>query len=175
MRTIVRIANMKAAMELTAAIRELEDRQAIAELIHAYCDHFDRNEPEAVAALFTKDATLDYGPEAATIVGSDAIAATIAVGLEQTFAATSHHVSNVRISFDAPDAARGVTYLYAWHRYRDGSPDGQLWGRYRHRFERTTAGWRIAELVLEAAGTIDFHRATMHPIGRRQGSAAPGR
>jgi ketosteroid isomerase-like protein len=154
-------------MDLTIAVRELADRQAIADLIHAYCDHFDRNEPEAVAALFTADATIDYGPEAATIVGQHAIAPTIAVGLEKTFAATSHHVSNVQITFEEPDAARAVTYLYAWHRYADGSPDGELWGRYRHRFERTDAGWRIAELVLEAAGMVDFHRATMHPIGRR--------
>ncbi len=153
-------------MDLAATVRELDDRLAITDLIHAYCDHFDRNEPEAVAALFTSDATVDYGPEAETIVGADAIAPTIAAGLERTFAATSHHVSNIRLTFEGPDRARGVTYLYAWHRYVDGSPDGELWGRYRHRFERTDAGWRIAELVLEAAGMVDFHRATMHPIGR---------
>ncbi len=154
-------------MDLTTIVGALEDRQAIADVIHAYCDHFDRNEPEAVAALFTADATVDYGPEAATIVGADAIASTIAVGLEQTFAATSHHVSNIRIAFEGPDAARAVTYLYAWHRYLDGSPDGELWGRYRHRFVRTGAGWRIAALVLEAAGTVDFLLGIMHPIGRR--------
>lgn len=153
-------------MDLAATVRELDDRLAITDLIHAYCDHFDRNEPEAVAALFTSDATVDYGPEAETIVGADAIAPTIAAGLERTFAATSHHVSNIRLTFEGPDRARGVTYLYAWHRYVDGSPDGELWGRYRHRFERTDAGWRIAELVLEAAGMVDFHRAAMHPIGR---------
>jgi uncharacterized protein (TIGR02246 family) len=150
-----------------AAVRELVDRQAIADLVHAYCRHFDQNEPDEVAALFTDDAVVDYGPEAATIVGSAAIAATIAVGLEQTFAATSHHVSNIQLAFDGPDRATGVTYLYAWHRYRDGAPDGELWARYHHRFERTAAGWRIAELVLRAAGTKDFHRATMHPTGRR--------
>lgn len=154
-------------MDIAATVRELDDRLAITDLIHAYCDHFDRNEPEAVAVLFTSDATVDYGPEAETIVGADAIAPTIAAGLERTFAATSHHVSNIRLTFEGPDRARGVTYLYAWHRYVDGSPDGELWGRYRHRFERTDAGWRIAELVLEAAGTVDFHRATMHPIGRQ--------
>jgi ketosteroid isomerase-like protein len=147
--------------------RELVDRHEIADLIHAYCQHFDQNEPEQVAALFTTDATVDYGPEAETIRGAAMIAETIAVGLERTFAATSHHVSNIRIAFWGPDRATGVTYLYAWHRYRDGSPDGELWGRYHHRFERTAAGWRIAELVLRAAGTVDFHRATMHPIGRR--------
>jgi ketosteroid isomerase-like protein len=154
-------------MDLAADVRELVDRQAIADLVHGYCYHFDNNEPDAVAALFTGDATVDYGPEAPTIVGADAVAQTIAVGLERTFAATSHHVSNIQLVFDGPDRAHGVTYLYAWHRYVDGSPDGELWARYHHRFERTEAGWRIAELVLRAAGTVNFHRAAMHPIGRR--------
>lgn len=147
---------------------ELADRQAISELIHAYCFHFDNNEPQAVAALFTEDATVDYGPESATIVGADAIATTIAIGLDQTFAATSHHVSNIQISFEGPDRARSVSYLYAWHRYTDGSRDGELWGRYRHSFVRTDGGWLISELRLEAAGTVDFHRSEMHPIGRRR-------
>jgi ketosteroid isomerase-like protein len=154
-------------VEPTAAFRELLDRQAITGLIHAYCFHFDRNEPDEVAALFTDDAIVDYGPEAATIVGADAIASTIAVGLEHTFAATSHHVSNIMLTFDGTDEARGITYLYAWHRYVDASPDGELWGRYNHRFVRTEDGWRIAELVLTAAGTSNFHRATMYPTGRR--------
>jgi ketosteroid isomerase-like protein len=153
-------------MTLEETVRELADRHAITDLVHAYCLHFDQNEPERVAALFTDDATVDYGPETATIVGGASIAGTIAAGLDTVFAATSHHVSNIRITFDGPDAATGVTYLYAWHRYRDGSPDGELWGRYHHRFTRTEEGWRIAELVLRAAGSVDFHRATMHPIGR---------
>lgn len=154
-------------MDIPDILRELDDRHAITTLVHAYCLHFDNNEPEAVAALFTDDATVDYGPESATISGAAAIAATIAVGLEQTFAATSHHVSNVQIAFDGPDHAHSVAYLYAWHRYVDGSPDGELWGRYRHRFVRTEGGWRISALLLEAAGMVDFHRTRMHPIGRR--------
>ena len=154
-------------METPSLVQELADRQAIADLIHSYCFHFDNNEPEAVAALFTADSVVDYGPEAATIVGADAIATTIAVGLEQTFLATSHHVSNIQIAFDGPDRARSVSYLYAWHRYADGSPDGELWGRYRHVFVRADDGWRISELLLEAAGMVDFHRTRMHPIGRR--------
>jgi uncharacterized protein (TIGR02246 family) len=150
-----------------AVVRELVDRRAIEELIYAYCRHFDQNEPDSVAALFTEDATVDYGPEFPNVVGASSIAAAVAVGLEQTFAATSHHVSNIEIAFDGPDRATGSTYLYAWHRYRDASPDGELWGRYHHRFERTPDGWRIARLVLTAAGSRHFHRTAMHPTGRR--------
>ena len=119
---------MDRAPDVAAAVSELLDRQAITDLIHAYCYHFDRNEPVEVAALFTPDATVDYGPEAATIVGADAIASTISVGLERTFAATSHHVSNIQITLEGGDRARSVTYLYAWHRYVDGSPTASSGG-----------------------------------------------
>ena len=125
----------------------MDDRDAIRSLIHGYCFHFDRNEPEAVAALFTEDATIDYGPEHAPIVGRDAIAPTIAVGLGERFRATSHHVSNIEITFADEDDARSVSYLYAWHEYVDGS-ESELWGRYLHRFRREDGEWLIAELEL---------------------------
>ena len=146
---------------------ELVVRLELEELIFAYCRHFDLNEPEGVAALFTDDAVVDYGPEFPQVVGAAAIEEAVAAGLERIFAATSHHVSNIQLELDGPDAATGHTYLYAWHRYRDGSPDGELWGRYEHGFRRTEAGWRISSLRLTAAGTKDFHRSAMHPTGRR--------
>lgn len=157
-------------MNADEAVLELLDRQAITSLIHAYCWHFDRNRPRALAALFTADARIDYGPEFPDLIGRPAIEQGVARGLETLFAATSHHVSNIEITFDGPDAARSDCYLYAWQRYLDGRPEGELWGSYHHRFVRTEEGWRIALLVLTAAGARSFHRATMHGIGRR----APG-
>lgn len=152
--------------DVTGTLRELVDRHDITELIHAYCECFDRNDPAGVAALFTPDAVIDYNPDSSTITGAE-LEAVIAEGLRETFAATSHHVSNVSITFEDADTARSLCYLDAWHRYHDGSPDGFLWARYLHRFRRTDQGWRITELVLQGAGTIDFHRERMHGIGRR--------
>ena len=145
----------------------LADRHAIAELFHAYARHFDRNEPEAIGALFTEDATVDYGPEVATAHGIEEVLAGISQGLTTIFAATSHHVSNISIEFVDPENATAVAYVYAWHRYRDGAPDGHLWGQYHTLVRRDADEWRFAELVLKAAGTSRFHRAEMHPIGRR--------
>jgi ketosteroid isomerase-like protein len=147
-------------------VRRLEDERDIAELFHAYAYHFDRNEPDLVAALFTEHAIIDYGPEVPPIHGRDQVVARIASGLVETFAATSHHISNISIRLQGEDAATGVAYVYAWHRYLDGAPDGHLWGQYHNQFRRTDDGWRIAALVLRAAGTELFHRLTMHPIGR---------
>jgi hypothetical protein len=120
-----------------------------------------------VAALFTPDAVVDYGPEFPAMTGIDTIAPAIAKGLAEVFEATSHHVSNITVSLNGPDAARSIAYVYAWHRYRSGAPDGELWAQYHHEFRRTDRGWKIAKLVLRAAGTKDFHRSRMHPIGRR--------
>lgn len=153
-------------MDQTDALRRLRDKDAIASLIHAYCYHFDRNEPDAVAALFAPDAVVDYGPETPDLIGVPAIRRAVAAGLENTFAATSHHVSNVEIRLIGPDRASSICYLYAWHRYHSGAPEGELWAQYHHDFIHTANGWRISRLVLRAAGTRDFHRATMHPIGR---------
>lgn len=144
-----------------------DDRQAITDLFTAYAWHFDRNEPDSVAALFTDDALVDYGPAMPSLRGREEIGSRIAQGLREIFEATSHHVSNVSITIESNDSATGVAYVYAWHRYRDGSPDGYLWGQYHNQFSRTSEGWRISELVLRAAGTQEFHRPTMHPIGRR--------
>lgn len=147
-------------------LQRIDDRLAITELVNAYCERFDRGDAEGVAALFTADATIDYNPDTPTTNGAS-LATSMRVGLETIFAATSHHVSNLSITFEDGNTARSLCYLDAWHRYHDGSPDGFLWGRYRHRFRRTDQGWRITDLVLQAAGTIDFHRARMHGIGRR--------
>lgn len=140
---------------------------AIAEVIHGYCFHFDRAEPAAVLALFTEDAVVDYGPDVPTMTGLDALGDMLERGLRHFFAATSHHVSNIQVRLDGPDRAESVCYVYAWHRYRDGRPTSELWGQYHHAFRRTEAGWKISRLVLKAAGSENFHRDRMHPIGRR--------
>ena len=91
----------------------------------------------------------------------------MARGQRELFAAISHHISNVRISPDGSDGADVTAYVYAWHRYRSGGPDGYLWGQYDCGMRRTGSGWRIARMVLLAAEVKDFHRKTMHPIARR--------
>lgn len=154
--------------ERTVDLRDLHallDRVAITAVIHAYCRNVDLARPAHIAALFTADCTVDYGPGlGAPTHGAAALERRLASGLPR-FAATSHHVSNIEITFDGADAASTVTYLYAWHRYPDERPDAHLWARYHDRFVRQPDGWRIAERVLRVAGQQDFDVA-WHPIGR---------
>ena len=150
----------------------IEDRLAITDLLNRYAYHFDRNEPEHVAGLFTDDAVIDYGPEFPPIDGSAAVAARIAPGLDTIFAAPSHHISNVVIDFRGDDHAQVVAYVYAWHRYVDGSPDGHLWGRYHVSARRSHGAWGIAALTLRVAAVENFHRTNMHQIDRRRPPAS---
>ena len=146
---------------------DADDRAAIADLLYGYAWHLDRNEPEELGELFTEDASLDYGPEFPTIFGRAAIVEAVARGQREIFSGCSHHISNVRISPDGPDRATCTSYVYSWTSYRSGAPDGDMWGQYHCRFRRTPEGWQIAEMVLRVAGMKNFHRGSMHPIGRR--------
>ena len=104
-----------------------ENRQAITDLFFAYAWHFDRSEPDLGAALFTDDATIDYGPAMPPLHGRAEIGSRVATGLSEIFEGTSRHISNVSTTFDGDETAAGVAYVYAWHRYLDGSPEGYLW------------------------------------------------
>lgn len=153
------------------ALRRLVDRQAIVDVIHAYCRNVDLVRPTEIAALFTEDCVVDYGPGMGAVTnGSAELEQRLGRGLPR-FAATSHHVSNIEVSFDpddeAADSARATTYLYAWHRFPDhpATPDAHLWAQYHDRFVRTDGGWRIAERTLKVAGQEAFE-VPWYPIGR---------
>lgn len=152
---------------LRASLKRHRHRSAITEALHAYAFHIDRNEPEEIGRLFTSDAVVDYGPEMGVIYGRAMLVKSISRGLNELFAATSHHISNVSIDFDGDESARVVAYVYAWHRYRDGSPDGYLWGQYHASLRNADDRWQFTRLKLKLAGSVDFHRNKYHSIGRR--------
>lgn len=150
-----------------AAVRELVARQAIGDAIHAYCRGVDTLDAQAVAALFTTDCVVDYGPGLGQPTrGSAALAERLASGLPR-FAATSHHVSNIEVQLAADGmSATTITYLMAWHRYPDDRPDAILYARYHDRFVCRDNRWLIAERVLRVAGQQDFD-VEWYPIGRQ--------
>lgn len=143
------------------------DRQAIEELIHSYCYYFDRNLPEELSKLFALDAVVDYGPEVANLVGREKILEMVSKGLSETFLATSHHISNLIITFQSDDLAKSNSYLYAWHKYHTREEIGHLWGGYEHEFAKIEGVWLIKSLKLFGVGMQDFHRDTMHSNGRK--------
>ena len=127
------------------ATRELLDRQAISDLLSDYCRTLDELKMDDFAGLFTRDCDVKYGP--VTVDGVAALLEYLARALPG-FAAHHHHVSNLRIAFDAADRARFESYIYAWHGYppKKQRDDLILRGRYRGDVVRTPDGWRISAL-----------------------------
>jgi len=129
-----------------AAVRRLIDKDQIVDLVHHYSYYVDHRLYDEVVQLFTEDCVVDYGPGVPPVRSR--------VGLRQMFghpgagfAATSHHNSNVLVTFEDDDHASVRTSVYAWHRRADGGTP-RLWGYYHDSMVRLPEGWRIAERQL---------------------------
>ncbi|MDA8314946.1 MAG: nuclear transport factor 2 family protein [Actinomycetota bacterium] len=125
-------------------VQELSDKQAITEVLFSYCAFLDKMDLDALAALFTEDCTVDYGPE-------PRLRSSGAAGLRRDLARmwrwsrTSHHLSNVLVTLDPGRAgARALSYVLAWHERPDGST-ATMMGQYEDRLVLGADGrWRIA-------------------------------
>lgn len=144
-----------------------DDRVIIEDLIKKYCLYFDTNEPKKLIELFSESVLIDYGPEVPPIVGKDAAFVMISGGLNNLFAKTSHHISNIIVEFDSSLIAHSTSYIYAWHQYQNKSEIGHLWGHYHHKFVKELGDWKISELKLFAVNTDNFHREIMHSVDRK--------
>ena len=138
-----------------AALRRLLDKDLIIDLVHRYSYCVDHRLYDEVVELFTEDCVVDYGPAFAPPVRSRA-------GLRQMFghpkagfAATSHHNSNVLVTFADADHASVRTSVYAWHQRTDGGTP-RLWGYYHDSVVRLSEGWRIAQRQLRVLGVEDW-------------------
>ena len=134
----------------------LLDRQAIVDLLHEYCRCSDRNDCVGIAACFTDDCLADYGPGVGPPTRGSQARHDDAQAALKLFSATSHHLSNVVVAFDGPDAAVTSCNVYAWHRPVAPGPDWHLWAQYHDRVVRTDGGWRIAERRMLVAGSDGF-------------------
>jgi hypothetical protein len=81
-------------------------------------------------------------------------------------AATSHHISNVQISFPGDGHAETTSYLCAWHRPPGAAADAVILARYVDSFTRTGAGWRIAHRRMFAHGLVGFPDGILRPLSR---------
>lgn len=143
------------------AVRTLE----VHRLLFDYSFHLDMNHPEEIVALFTPGCRVAYGPDFAAHGRAEYL--TMMRDVCRSFAATSHHVSNIVVDFPAVDRAATVrSAVYAWHRYPDGRPDGHFYGQYHDEVVRVDGRWLFASRELRGAGTIDFHVDHQIPLGR---------
>ena len=142
------------------------DRQAITDVLVQYCCALDLMDLPALAALFTDDCVVEYGPgEFLRCRGS----AALEKSLERMWrwSRTSHHLSNVLIRFEGDDTAVSSSYVHAWHERPDGST-ATIFGQYHDRFVRRPPGWRISERRMlmngcDAGFTVNINRLDRAP------------
>lgn len=144
------------------AERDLADRAAITDLLHAYCRALDEMDLDAIAALFTEDCVVSYGPSLESR-GAARLVADLA--RLWRWRRTSHHLSNVTIRVDG-DGAEAESYVIAWHEAPDGRT-ATLFGQYRDRLVRTGQGWRIARRTQLMNGNDAGFTVGIHPLPRR--------
>ena len=148
----------------------LADRQAVADVLVEYCCALDLMDLPALAALFTDDCVVEYGPgEFLRSRGSVALQKS----LERMWrwSRTSHHLSNVLIRFKGNDAAVSSSYVHAWHERPDGST-ATIFGQYHDQLVRREHGWRISERRMLMNGCDAGFTVAINPVNRA--SAPPG-
>lgn len=146
------------------------DRAEIVDAMHAYARWVDLNRPDEQVKVCTEGCRVNYGRgDGGWIVGRDALREALEAALAP-FSATNHVITNVEVDFVGPDRATATSAVHAWHRFRDGSPDFHLFGRYQDVWVRTAGGWRLDERRLLATGTIPAaHAEGLEPLPRRAG------
>lgn len=146
-------------------LRELIDRDQIGWLVNEYCRTLDVMDTQALGALFTEDCIAVYGPDPSfRSVGAGALAASIA--RMWRWKRTSHHLSNLQIEFDGPDAARAVSTVLAWHEGASGE-EAVVYGEYRDVLVRTDVGWRFSERHMFLKGNnANYQGSLLTPFGR---------
>ena len=152
-------------MDIEQYVLDLRDKQAITELLFAYCAYLDRMDLDALASLFTDDCHVDYGPEEhMRSSGSQQLRRDLT--RMWRWKRTSHHLSNVMISLDGDNRhADAPSYVIAWHERPDGSTATML-GRYQDRVVRVGEQWRIAQRRQELTGNDASFDVRINPFVR---------
>ena len=124
-------------------LQSLLDREAIRQLVHAYCRAIDRRDFALLRTLYHPDAMDDHTPyfcgRAAEFI--DQLPAIMAVNR-----ITSHQVTNLLVALDSDcDRAEGEVGILAYHLMDtpEGPVDFLVGGRYLDHYLRTEGRWQF--------------------------------
>ncbi len=148
-------------------LKELTDREEISFLLHEYCRTLDAMDLDTLAAIFTDDCIVEYGPE--DRLQSHGRAA-IRQGLERLWRwkRTSHHLSNIQIRFTGADQANAVSYIIAWHERPDGRTGNDLGTVSRYLPAHAGGLWRLGRRRQMMNGNDAGFTVNVFPSERRQ-------
>ena len=156
-------------------IQALLDKQAITELVHAYCNAADRHDHDKMRSLYHEDAIDDHG---AFFKGLAMEFIDRLPEIQEPMAILHHNVTTVNITLE-DDYAEGEIYVLAFHQVRtdDGPVDLLIGGRYFDKYEKRNGVWKFSHraVVADWARTESPSTVTLdHPMIEGSHIGRPG-
>ena len=130
------------------ALQALLDKQAITELVYAYCRAADRHDYDLMRSLYHPDAIDDHGSFFRGLA-VDFIEQLPAI--QEPMLILHHNVTTVNIALDG-DYAEGEIYILAFHQVagEDAPMDLLIGGRYLDRYAKRDGCWKFSERAVLA-------------------------
>lgn len=134
--------------DLERQLEALLDKQAITELVYAYCNAADRHDFDKMRALYHDDAIDEHGKFAK---GPAKEFLDKLPQIQAPMAILHHNVTTVNLKL-AGDRAEGEIYLIAMHQVRDGGAlyDVLIGGRYFDKYEKRDGVWKFSHRSIVA-------------------------
>jgi hypothetical protein len=144
------------------------DRDAVVrgatETLLDFCTFADEARIDDFVSLFCEDGRFDPGRP---FEGHSRIRQ-LAAALMSSWAASSHHITNIRIGPISETEASSVCSIYAWHQRPDGT-QYESWGRYIDRFRFDEGRWRFVERKVQMAGYRGIEDQGVPGVPRKEG------
>jgi len=167
--------NSPKALTREQQVDELLDKQAIYELINAYCNAADRHDHVKMRTLYHEDAIDEHGP-----FGKGPAHEFIdrLPQIQAAMAILHHNVTTVNLVLDG-NRAEGEVYIIAFHQVREDDRlyDVLIGGRYFDKYEKRSGVWKFSHrsVVADWVYTADPSQVRLeHPFLRGAYLGQPG-
>ena len=126
--------------DLERQLEALLDKQAIQELVYAYCNAADRHDFDKMRSLYHEDAIDEHGKFAK---GPAAEFLDKLPEIQKGMDILHHNVTTVNLKLDG-NRAEGEVYIIAFHKVKDGGKgfDVLIGGRYFDKYEKRAGTWK---------------------------------
>ncbi len=134
--------------DLEAQLQGLLDKQAIYELLFAYCNAADRHDNEKMRSLYHPDALDDH---ASFFKGLAMDFIDKLPEIQAPMEILHHNVTTVNLKLNG-DHAEGEVYIIAFHKIRtdNGAIDLLIGGRYFDKYEKREGVWKFSHRAVVA-------------------------
>ncbi|WP_116368688.1 nuclear transport factor 2 family protein [Parahaliea mediterranea] len=129
-------------------LQALLDKQAITELVYAYCNAADRHDNEKMRSLYHEDAIDEHGQ---FFAGNAMAFIDTLPAIQENMLILHHNVTTLNIVLDG-DRAEGEVYILAFHQVQgeNGPLDVLIGGRYFDKYEKRNGVWKYSHRAVVA-------------------------